>query len=224
MKKHLNTTIIITLALLSSCSKSSKTDEEPVVKNIKIQPSSTTKSISYTRIEWTELIPDDDLKALENPPEYLEDIEDGSKEDLLENQLKNGHTQIEDRYQQALASEKVRPEFNGRNIRIPGFIVPLVFDDQQTITTFFLVPFFGACIHIPPPPPNQIIYAEYEPGIQLETLYDPFWIEGTLSTNLKENEMATAAYSIDVAKVEIYEEPDYKTNNNEERENDESIR
>lgn len=160
-------------------------------------------------------MPDDDLQALENPPDYLGNIEDGSEADQLNSQLKAetpasadsiASSPIEERYQQALISKNIRPEFDGRHVRIPGFIVPLGLDDHQTITTFFLVPFFGACIHMPPPPPNQILYAEYEPDIRLDALYDPFWINGTLSTTLVENDMATAAYSIDVSVIEPYVE------------------
>lgn len=160
----------------------------------------------YAVIDWLELIPDDDLYALENPPAYLDDIVDGSVDDTLQSQLKAQAAPADDRYQQALTSTQIRPEFNGRKVRIPGFIVPLEFDDQQTITTFFFVPFFGACIHLPPPPPNQIIYAEYERGIKLEALYAPFWVEGTLSTTLIENDMATAAYAITVDDIGPYEE------------------
>ena len=216
MKRLLSPTLFllcVSLTLcISSCSK-----KEPVNTEA---PSVNT---NYTLIEWTDLLPDADLEAIENPPEYLADIEDGSEDDQLDSQLRaqstsdNSATEntdtttserdlAEDRYQQALASTNIRPEFNGRNIRIPGFIVPLEFDDHQTITTFFFVPFFGACIHMPPPPPNQIIYAEYEPGIRLDALYDPFWISGTVFTALVENDMATAAYSMSVTSIEPYTE------------------
>lgn len=162
---------------------------------------------TYAPIDWTDLLPDADLTALENPPEYLTEIEDGSEDDRLASQLKaQSDSAADDPYQQALVSKNIRPEFNGRAIRIAGFIVPLEFDDNETITTFFFVPFFGACIHMPPPPPNQIIYAQYEPGIRLEALYDPFWISGTLSTILIENDLATAAYSMNVTAIEPYSE------------------
>lgn len=214
--KQLRCTTVFFLALsisvLSSCSKKESVhSEEPLAA----KP-------SYTLIEWTDLLPDDDLEAIENPPEYLADIQDGSEDDQLASQLKaqalseeastnnnqatNERNLAEDRYQQALTSTNIRPEFNGRDIRIPGFIVPLEFDDHQTITTFFFVPFFGACIHMPPPPPNQIIYAEYEPGIRLDALYDPFWISGTVFTALVENDMATSAYSMTVTSIEPYTE------------------
>ena len=60
--------------------------------------------------------------------------------------------------------EQVRFEMNNKKIRIPGFIVPVDFGDTQVVTRFLLVPYFGACIHEPAPPPNQTIYAEFEPG------------------------------------------------------------
>jgi len=162
---------------------------------------------SYTTIEWTDLMPSDDLEALMNPPEELQDIEDGSEADQISSQIQAAIAQASDsRYQQALASTRIRPEFNNKAIRIPGFIVPLSFGENNSITEFFIVPFFGACIHVPPPPPNQIIFGKYPPGFKLDALYDPFWIEGTLSTELIENDMATAAYSIKIDQISDYTE------------------
>lgn len=166
-----------------------------------------TDKSSYKTIEWADLIPADDLEALMNPPASLDEIEDGSAEDQISSQIQSAEPEIGDsRYHQALASTRVIEEFNHQRVRVPGFIVPLESSDEKIVTTFFLVPFFGACIHEPPPPPNQIIYAEFEPGMKLEALYDPFWIEGILSTSLMENDVATAAYSIEVQTIEPYVE------------------
>ena len=112
----------------------------------------------------------------------------------------------QDRYQQALTSTLVVAEMNDKAIRIPGFIVPIEFDDKQTITQFFLVPFFGACLHLPPPPPNQIILVDYPEGLKIDALYDPFWISGILKTSLIENEIATATYSLKMQYFEEYTE------------------
>ena len=167
----------------------------------------TKTEISYKTIEWTDLMPSDDLEALMNPPEELQDIEDGSEADQISSQIQAAIAQASDsRYQQALASTRIRPEFNNKAIRIPGFIVPLSFGENNSITEFFIVPFFGACIHVPPPPPNQIIFGKYPAGFKLDALYDPFWIEGTLSTELIENDMATAAYSIKIDQISDYTE------------------
>lgn len=161
----------------------------------------------YQIIDWPDLMPKDDIEALTNPPESLNNILDGSPEDQLSSQIQSAIEQANDsRYQQALTSTRIVPEFDGQAVRLPGFIVPLEFDDDMTITQFFLVPYFGACIHVPPPPPNQIIYAEYGKGFKLEALYNPFWISGILSTQLIENDVATAAYSINVKNIAPYDE------------------
>ena len=161
----------------------------------------------FRTVEWTDLMPKEDLDALLNPPSYVTDVEDGSFEDQISSQIQNGITAASgDRYQQALASTRIILEMDGKAIRIPGFIVPLEFDDEQTITQFFLVPFFGACIHVPPPPPNQIIFVNYPQGLKLDALYDPFWISGILKTSLVENDMAIAAYSMQMQSFEVYTE------------------
>lgn len=159
----------------------------------------------YRQIEWIDLMPAEDLEALKSPPESLILIEDGSAGDQISSQIKSSITQATDsRYQEALVSTRVVDSFNGQKIRVPGFVVPLEFGDDQTVTTFFIVPYFGACIHMPPPPPNQIIFASFEKGLTLTNLYDPVWVSGVLSTKLIENDMATAAYSLEVAQVSLY--------------------
>ncbi len=161
----------------------------------------------FKTIEWPDLIPQDDLEALLNPPDYLNDIEDGSFEDQITGQIQNTIAAArDDRYQQALVSTNIKPEMDGQSIRIPGFIVPLEFDDDQIITQFFLVPFFGACIHVPPPPPNQIIFVNFPKGLKLEALYDPFWISGKLNTTLTQNDLATSAYAMEMVSYEAYTE------------------
>jgi hypothetical protein len=100
--------------------------------------------------------------------------------------------------------ERVRFEMNNKEIRIPGFIVPVDFENRQIVTRFLIVPYFGACIHEPAPPPNQTIYAEFEPGYKLESLWDPFWIEGTLSTTKVVEDLATASYTLRANKIEPF--------------------
>jgi Uncharacterized protein conserved in bacteria len=164
------------------------------------------KSDAYEEIEWQQLMPKEDLDALMNPPEYLDAIEDGSSDDVLDDKLKMQPDDEDDAYQRALSSTKIIAEYNQRKIRLPGFIVPLDFDDNQVITTFLLVPFFGACIHLPPPPPNQIIFATYEPGLSVDDLSDAFFVEGTIFTEIKESDLATSAYSMTVDRILPYED------------------
>ena len=164
-----------------------------------------TDNLVFETIEWPDLMPPEILAILLNPPEYIAEIEDGSAEDQISSQIKSGAKQSEeDAYQQALVSTDVNEALDGALIRIPGFVVPLEFDEEQTISQFFLVPYFGACLHMPPPPPNQIILVNAPKGIQMSALYDPFWIEGQLSTSFQENDMATSAYAMQLQRIEPY--------------------
>lgn len=166
---------------------------------------SDTDNLVFETIEWPDLMPPEVLAILLNPPEYIAEIEDGSAEDQISSQMKSAVNQSEeDAYQQALVSTDVNENLDGALIRIPGFVVPLEFDEEQTISQFFLVPYFGACLHMPPPPPNQIILVNAPKGIQMSALYDPFWIEGQLSTNFQENDMATSAYAMQLQRIEPY--------------------
>lgn len=166
---------------------------------------SDTDNLVFETIEWPDLMPPEVLAILLNPPEYIAEIEDGSAEDQISSQMRSAVNQSEeDAYQQALVSTDVNENLDGALIRIPGFVVPLEFDEEQTISQFFLVPYFGACLHMPPPPPNQIILVNAPKGIQMSALYDPFWIEGQLSTNFQENDMATSAYAMQLQRIEPY--------------------
>ena len=192
--------------------KNQAIEQAAVEKEEKVQASiETQKKLSksaFKTIQWTDLIPKEDLDALLNPPSYITDVEDGSEEDRIDSQIHNNGTTStrDDRYQQALVSNRVIDEMDGQAIRIPGFIVALEFDDEQTITQFFLVPFFGACIHVPPPPPNQIIFVDYPEGFKVDNLYEPIWVSGIVKTSTIENDIATAAYSINMQYFEKYRE------------------
>ena len=162
-------------------------------------------TLVFETIEWPDLMPPEVLAILLNPPEYIAEIEDGSAEDQISSQMKSAVNQSEeDAYQKALVSTDVNENLDGAMIRIPGFVVPLEFDEEQTISQFFLVPYFGACLHMPPPPPNQIILVNAPKGIQMSAPYDPFWIEGQLSTSFQENDMATSAYAMQLKRIEPY--------------------
>ncbi|MFT5897400.1 MAG: hypothetical protein ACI97K_000026 [Glaciecola sp.] len=164
-------------------------------------------SDDYNEIEWTELMPADDLQALLNPPEFLADIEDGSSNDRVEalGDLGESDEQTK-RFEEALKSTRVIEAFDQQRIRIPGFIVPLESNEQQQVTQFFIVPYFGACLHLPPPPPNQIIYVEYSDGLEVTTLYDPYWFEGTLVIDHTQKELGDSAYTLRLDDAYIYEE------------------
>ena len=106
---------------------------------------------------------------------------------------------------QQSGSFEVRKELGDRKARIPGFIVPLTIGADGLIKEFFLVPYFGACIHVPPPPPNQIVFGRSAAGFKLKSVYEPYWISGQLLTQSKGSRLGVAAYTMEVGALQRYE-------------------
>lgn len=99
----------------------------------------------------------------------------------------------------------VRPELNGSTVKIPGFVIPLE-GDEDTVTEFLLVPYFGACIHVPPPPPNQIIYVKFPQGAPIQQLWDVVYVIGTLKTESMSLELADTGYVIEGTEIAEYDD------------------
>ncbi len=96
------------------------------------------------------------------------------------------------------------PELDGETVRIPGFVVPIETDGEGNLLEFFLVPYFGACIHVPPPPANQLIYGRLDEAIPMVNIWDAFWMEGQLNIENIENATAASAYTMEVSSLELY--------------------
>ncbi len=166
-----------------------------------------TEVITYQEIEWIELMPETDLEALLNPPEYILAVEEGTAEDSIDSiktREVNNESVGQSDYEKALISTDIIEEMDGKYIEIPGYIVPVSFNDAQIVTSFFLVPYFGACLHMPPPPPNQIIYITIEDGFKLEDFYEPVIVSGKLSVSLFEDAIASSAYTMTMDKMRFY--------------------
>lgn len=96
------------------------------------------------------------------------------------------------------------PELNQQYVKIPGFVVPLEGDDQA-LTEFLLVPYFGACIHVPPPPSNQLVYVKFEQPVPVDSLYDAIWVTGILTTETYSADIATTGYQLQGMQVTPFE-------------------
>jgi hypothetical protein len=92
---------------------------------------------------------------------------------------------------------------DGQNVRIPGYLVPLD-ETKDGLIQFLLVPYFGACIHTPPPPSNQIIEVRPKQPVKGFRPMDTVWISGTLRTLRSETYMGTSSYRMDALRVEPY--------------------
>ncbi len=94
---------------------------------------------------------------------------------------------------------------NGQTVKLPGFVVPLE-GDGRVVNEFLLVPYYGACIHVPPPPANQIVYVRAQGrNVQVRRLFDTVWVTGTMKVERASSELGEAGYIIDALNVEPYE-------------------
>ncbi len=99
---------------------------------------------------------------------------------------------------------KLNPTLQGAYIRLPGFIIPLELG-ADGVTEFILVPYVGACIHTPPPPPNQLVLVRAIDPWPSDALWDPVWVTGRMNTQLMSTEIAETGYTLTADRMEIYE-------------------
>ena len=92
----------------------------------------------------------------------------------------------------------------GKLVKIPGFTVPLE-DWASSATEFLLVPYVGACIHTPPPPPNQLVYIEMEDGERAKLDgWNPVWVEGVLEIEMTESVYGYVGFTVAGQRVYPY--------------------
>jgi hypothetical protein len=112
--------------------------------------------------------------------------------------------------QRALANA-VNPAIDGKTVRLPGYVLPLEFSGKQ-VTEFLLVPWVGACIHTPPPPPNQIVHVVADKPFDVSGMYDAVWVTGRMAARAGKKSLQLVdgsadidiGYAIAAARVEPY--------------------
>jgi hypothetical protein len=115
--------------------------------------------------------------------------------------------------QRQAQAEAVVPALDGQSVRIPGYLLPLDFSDEK-VTEFLLVPTIGACIHVPPPPANQMVHVRYGEGFAAAGLYEPVWVEGILKTESMSTDLSlvdgsaevASSYTLQAAAVSLYQD------------------
>lgn len=154
-------------------------------------------------IEWVDLMPAHILESIESMPMLEHDYSEDAV-DPFSDEWEDPYAEL---WNEILSSTEVVDKYAGKLIRLPGFIVPLDVDDQNRVLSFFLVPYFGACIHVPPPPPNQLIYVENSDlakKIDVHNMYTPFWLTGYLEIEQTQHELGLAAYTIKMTNLNEY--------------------
>ena len=88
-------------------------------------------------------------------------------------------------------------------IRIAGYVVSLDANRKQ-ISEFLLVPYFGACIHLPPPPANQIILVRFKKPTSKLASMDTVWVQGMLREARVDTGLAVTGYTLEGSISEPY--------------------
>lgn len=200
MKPHLASLVAVLMIALSSATFAQNNTESGTQGEYKIgdrlaQPKGTASSTGFQTIDWETLVP-----------------KDWNVEKLLGDLNLESMTDADPRAMEAL--EKMQKIWNdapanrsldGKRIRLPGFVVPL--DAQRgQMKEFLLVPYFGACIHVPPPPANQIIHSVAVKPLKEMPMMQAVWVSGTLEIARKDTEFGASTYRLKAERLEKYTE------------------
>jgi len=152
----------------------------------------------FRSVEWEDLIPPgfSGDQILDRYQDRLDAAEPGSPElDAL-------YEEMNAEYDDA----SVNPQLDSEDIQLAGFVAPLTYDGDD-ITEFLLVPYFGACIHVPPPPANQTVMVTLAEGesLSLEESWGAVWVAGKMIATTTDTDLATAGYSIAATAFGVYE-------------------
>ena len=140
---------------------------------------------TFAEIDWKDLIPPDEIENYHLAVAFsMRNIDHNSEQRAAQ-----------------FGSFKTVTAMEGRPVSLAGYVVPLDTDDHGRMTAFFFVPTMGACIHVPPPPPDQMVYVTLSQPTQAPQLGDSRWLRGTLHTQTHDSDIASAAYSMQDAQL-----------------------
>jgi hypothetical protein len=188
--KRLRLVTLSALLVVSLCSAVAQSITPPPVGTPApvVKPGPTAPAGAARELDWDELLPQDARARFSGgpPPPTHDTLGEGGLA------------------AQQMMDFSVNKALDGALIKIPGFIVPLDVGKDGLVTDFFLVPYFGACIHVPPPPPNQIVHVRISKGIALDSIYEAYWITGRMKVVNKSTRLGASAYQLAASNVEIY--------------------
>lgn len=150
---------------------------------------------AFREISWDDLVPSD-----WNPEAFLEGLQLDELEDE-DPRAMDAMARMREEWDRAPLVERLA----GASVRIPGFVVPLETDGEQ-IREFLLVPYFGACVHVPPPPANQLIHVIPDKPVPAAWNMLPVWVNGVMAVGRMDSAMGVAGYQLRALRVEEYVE------------------
>ena len=139
---------------------------------------------TVTDLDWKDLIPPGDTAI---PPD-------------LQALAPHDETALASRQPMSTGS---RTDWNGQDVRLSGFVVPLDYSGTG-VTAFILVPYVGACIHVPPPPANQLVFVTTETPFESRSLFEPVTVTGMFGTVQITTQLADVGYALSADRIVPY--------------------
>lgn len=138
----------------------------------------------YIDLEWTDLVPTGQPAV---PP-------------MMQSLLQHNQAPLSSQQPESMG---VRTDWNNQIIRLPGFIVPIDYSGTG-VTAFILVPYVGACVHVPPPPANQLVFVTTNTPYEGTGLFEPVNVTGMFGTASMSTQLAEIAYALSADQIEPY--------------------
>jgi hypothetical protein len=171
---------------------------DPTLKEATSKVADSESENGYPELSWDDLSPEgyEQGKILDKYQPLIDSTPEGSPEE----------NEIFDKMMAELNTAPANEKLNGKKVKIPGFVSPLE-ENGGKVTEFLLVPYFGACIHVPPPPLNNTLLIKPKPehAIPFDKTYEPVWVLGSMQVKTTSTDLAQAGYLIDEAIIEEYD-------------------
>ncbi|AWH49731.1 DUF3299 domain-containing protein [Stenotrophomonas sp. SAU14A_NAIMI4_5] len=182
MRAWLSLAVIL---LLAGCERPVDTGVQALPPS-PVQDGAATQAAAEQELDWLQMMPADELAALErgDGPEVKH----------------NGNRRMAQ-----FGTFRTVDTVLDRAVRLPGYVVPLANASDGRLTEFLFVPYYGACIHVPPPPPNQIVHVRLSRPIDMPDMYSPFFLAGTLRAERVDDDLAGSAYTMADPELRPYE-------------------
>ena len=165
-----------------------------------LTPEAWAQTPGYKTIEWNDLMPDDWVKEMTKEMAAMSKLNgllDGSQE----------ATKAMDDLRKKLDNAPIVKSQVNQKVRLPGYAVPLD-ADRNSKREFLLVPYFGACIHTPPPPSNQIVLVRPTANSKIKKMpesMDVLWVEGELKEARVNTSQGVSGYMLEAISIAPYE-------------------
>lgn len=135
-------------------------------------------------LNWSDLIPEGESTV----PTMFQGLIDHDQAPLISQQA---------------SSSGIRRDWNGQVVRLPGYIVPIDYSGTG-VTAFILVPFVGACVHVPPPPANQLVFVTTEKPYESNGLFEAVNVTGMFGAAAMKTQIAEIGYALSADKIEPF--------------------